>query len=326
MGGELTHGCRNGERIVVAARWVLTYDPVGRPQNILEINNDITARKQAEQELLKANAELEARVLERTRALAASKEMLELEVAERQKAQAALAQRSQALARSNAELEQFAYVASHDLQEPLRMVRSYVQLLDRKYGDLFDSKGKGYMHYAVDGATRMQSLIDDLLTYSRVDGQGGEFVPTDAGAVVRLAIQNLGSAIEESGARVLYDSLPTVSADGNQLLQVFQNLISNAIKFCDGVPEIRITAERENDAWRFAVKDNGIGIDPQYFERIFLIFQRLHSRRTYPGTGIGLAVCKRIIDRHGGRIWLESEPGEGTSFLFTLPDRPGSSK
>jgi PAS domain S-box-containing protein len=322
--GELEHSRRDGKRIVVASRWVLQRSANGESQAILEINNDITERKRAEESLRKAHMELEQRVQERTRDLKTSNELLELEIEERKRAESILAQQSAELARSNSELEQFAYIASHDLQEPLRMVGSYVQLLERNYRNLFDAKGEEYIAYAVDGAKRMQMLINDLLAYSRVGTQGNEFALTDCAGVVGLTIKNLQKAIQESGATITCDPLPTVLADKMQLLQLFQNLLANAIKFrAEQPPEIRITAKHTDSFWQFAVKDNGIGIEPRHFERIFLIFQRLHNRRQYPGTGMGLAICKKIVDRHGGTIWPVSEPGLGTTFFFTLPDKPG---
>ncbi|MDT7810270.1 MAG: hypothetical protein QOJ42_186 [Acidobacteriaceae bacterium] len=322
--GELEHSCRDGKRIVVASRWVLQRSANGQSQTILEINNDITERKRAEESLRMAHEELEQRVQERTRDLKTSNELLELEIEERKRAESILAQQSAELARSNSELEQFAYIASHDLQEPLRMVGSYVQLLERNYRNLFDAKGEEYIAYAVDGAKRMQMLINDLLAYSRVGTQGNEFALTDCAGVVGLTIKNLQKAIQESGATITCDPLPTVLADKMQLLQLFQNLLANAIKFrAEQPPEIRITAKHTDSFWQFAVKDNGIGIEPRHFQRIFLIFQRLHNRRQYPGTGMGLAICKKIVDRHGGTIWPVSEPGLGTTFFFTLPDKPG---
>jgi signal transduction histidine kinase len=233
---------------------------------------------------------------------------------------AELAQRSQELARSNAELEQLAYIASHDLQEPLRMVASYLQLLEQRYGGRLDADAHEFIGFAVDGATRMQALIDDLLTYSRVGSRAQPLQPTECMAVVEAVIRSVRVAIEESGTRVTYDPLPTVTGDATQLMQLFQNLIANAIKFRrDQGPEIHIHAEPEDGFWRFSVQDNGIGIAPEYFNRIFVMFQRLHSRSTYSGTGIGLAICQKIVERHGGRIWVESTPGTGSTFQFTLP-------
>jgi two-component system, chemotaxis family, sensor kinase Cph1 len=241
-------------------------------------------------------------------------------IAEAKKAAEELARTTQELARSNKELEEFAYVASHDLQEPLRMVSSYLSLLERRYKGKLDSDADEFIHFAVDGAKRMQQLIKDLLTYSRVGTRGKPFVPTDGYQSLAAALDNLQIAIQEQGAIITHDPLPTVKADGSQLTQLFQNLIGNAIKFHGAEkPQIHISAEEKDGEWEFAVKDNGIGIAPENFERIFVIFQRLHTREEYPGTGIGLSVCKRIVERHGGRIWLESEAGKGTTFHFTLP-------
>jgi hypothetical protein len=254
------------------------------------------------------------------------------DVTERKRAEETLARQAQELARSNAELEQFAYIASHDLQEPLRMVASYVKLLEQRYQGQLDSDADEFIFFAVDGASRMQALINDLLTYSRVGTRGKPFEPTDCSTCLNHALTNLKIAIEESGAVVTHDPLPTVMADAAQLVQLFQNLIGNAIKFHgDRRPEVHVGVKRregeshgEAAHWLFSVRDNGIGIEPQYFERIFLIFQRLHGRGEYPGTGIGLAVCRKIVERHGGRIWVESEPGKGSTFYFTLPDQGGN--
>ncbi len=223
------------------------------------------------------------------------------------------------LARSNEELEQFAYVASHDLQEPLRIVTGYVQLLERKYKTRLDADADQFLHYIVDGVTRMQQLISDLLNYSRVGTRGMPFRTVSMEAVVDRARANLTRVIEEAGAMVTYDTLPKVKADETQLVQLLQNLIYNGIKFrSDRAPQVHVSVRQEGDQQVFSVRDNGIGIERQYWDQIFLIFQRLHSRQKYPGTGIGLAICKRIIERHGGRIWLESEPGVGSTFYFTL--------
>jgi light-regulated signal transduction histidine kinase (bacteriophytochrome) len=227
------------------------------------------------------------------------------------------------LRRSNEELERFAYVASHDLQEPLRTVASYVQLLERRYGDRLDADAAEFIAFAVEGAKRMQRLIDDLLSFSRVGTRGGEMVPTDSGAVVDISLENLTAAIAESEARIERDALPVVRVDPIQLQHLFTNLIGNALKFRGKTrPLVRISAERDGVFWRFSVSDNGIGIDAQYFDRIFVIFQRLHLREEFQGTGIGLAICKKVVERHHGRIWVESTPGAGSTFLFTLPAEP----
>jgi PAS domain S-box-containing protein len=244
------------------------------------------------------------------------------DITERKQAEKALAQQAEELARSNAELERFAYVASHDLQEPLRMVVSYLQLLERRYQGKLDATADEFIAYAVDGAGRMQTLIRDLLSYSRVGTQTQSLTLVDSAAILEKAIANLQMAITESGAIVTHDPLPEVMVDPSQFAQLFQNLIGNAIKFhSEQLPQIHISAERVEDAWQFSVRDNGIGIEQEYTERIFIIFQRLHRRADYPGTGIGLAICRKIVERHGGRLWIESEPGQGSIFYFTLPDR-----
>jgi signal transduction histidine kinase len=224
------------------------------------------------------------------------------------------------LARSNKELEQFAYVASHDLQEPLRMVSSYTQLLEQRYRGRLDSDAHEFIAYAVDGARRMQRLINDLLEFSRVSTRGKPVEQVDANDVLGTVRANLTAAIEDAGALVTNEELPRVMIDPTQLGQLLQNLIGNAIKFRGaGPPRVHIAARERDGEWVFAVKDNGIGIEPEYFDRIFVIFQRLHVTADYPGTGIGLAVCKRIVERHGGRIWVESESGAGATFSFTVP-------
>jgi len=227
----------------------------------------------------------------------------------------------QELSRSNAELQQFAYIASHDLQEPLRMVTSYLQLIERRYKGQLDADADDFIQFAVDGAVRMRTLINDLLTYSRVGTQAHPFERMNCSKAVEDAIANLKVAIEENQAVVTYQDLPELEADSIQITQLFQNLISNAIKFRSEVqPQVEIEATHQDDVWQFAVSDNGIGIDPQYAERIFVIFQRLNNRVDYAGTGIGLAVCKKIVERHGGKIWVQSELGKGATFYFTIPD------
>jgi PAS domain S-box-containing protein len=242
------------------------------------------------------------------------------DITERKQAEAALHEAHEELKRSNSELEQFAYVASHDLQEPLRMVSSYTQLLGRRYGEKFDADAKEFMGYIVDGAARMKQLIEDLLAYSRVGTKGKDFKPVELDRALRRALGNLKAAIDESGAAVTHDPLPTLPADEAQLAQLFQNLIGNALKFrAEAAPRIRVQVSEMDKFVEFAVRDNGIGIEPQYFERIFMVFQRLHNKGEYPGTGIGLAICKKVVERHGGQIRVESRPGEGSAFIFTLP-------
>ena len=238
----------------------------------------------------------------------------------RRRAEIELEARATDLERSNADLEQFAYVASHDLQEPLRMVASYNQLLARRYKGKLDSDADEFIAFTVEGVARMQRLINDLLAYSRVGRRGKDFVEVDLEKVLAAARWNLESAIGESHAEITADALPTVSGDLAQLTQVFQNLIANAIKFHgEAPPRVHIGCRAEGSEIVLSFRDNGIGVDPQYFDRIFVIFQRLHPRETYPGTGIGLAICKKIVQRHGGRIWMESEPGKGATISFTLP-------
>src|SRR5215207_593746 len=246
-----------------------------------------------------------------------------VDITERKQAEQALIRTAEELRRSNTELEQFAYVSSHDLQEPLRMVSSYVQLLAKRYKGKLDADADDFIGFAVEGATRMQQLINDLLAYSRVGTQGKPFAPTDFEVVLENVLDNLQIAIAESEAVITHDPLPTLMADHVQMIQLFQNLIGNAIKFRNQAPRVHVYAERSDKNWQFAVRDNGVGIDPQFAERVFIIFQRLHTRAEYAGTGIGLAICKKIIERHGGRIWVEPVPEQGSIFHFTIPDTGG---
>ena len=241
-------------------------------------------------------------------------------ITDRKKSDQQMLQLTEDLKRSNQELEQFAYVASHDLQEPLRAVTSYTQLLAQRYQGNLDAKADKYINHIVDGASRMQQLINDLLAYSRLGTQGKKLELADCNAAVQQSLRNLQIAIAEKKAVIACDEMPTVMADESQLVQLFQNLIANSIKFCrQDIPLIDIAARRRENEWLFYVRDNGIGIDPEYADRIFIIFQRLHGRREYSGTGIGLAMCKRIVERHGGRIWVESQEGEGATFYFSIP-------
>ncbi|MFZ0866672.1 MAG: ATP-binding protein [Candidatus Sulfotelmatobacter sp.] len=231
-----------------------------------------------------------------------------------------LAKKVDELARSNADLEQFAYVASHDLQEPLRMVTAYTQLLGERYRGKLDENADKFIGYATEGAQRMQVLIQDLLAFSRVGRSGSASVSVDCNAVMKEVLQTLAAAIQESGAVVNHAELPAVWADRTQVAQVFQNLMGNAIKFRgEAPPMISVQAEKAGELCQFSVNDNGIGIAPEYTQNIFVVFQRLHARTEYPGNGIGLAICKKIIEHNGGRIWVESQPGSGSSFKFTLP-------
>jgi two-component system sensor histidine kinase/response regulator len=247
------------------------------------------------------------------RQLAAQNAQLQQEIAVRAETQAALQ-------RSNTEFEQLAYVASHDMQEPLRKIASYLQLLSQRYQGQLDADADEFIGYAVDGAKRMQALINDLLAFSRVGTKAKPIAPTDCNLIVRTALADLQFAIEDSGARIDVDDLPMVMGDATQLSQLFRNLLSNAIKFHrDEPPVVRVSTERNGASWRFTVSDNGIGIAAEYFERIFVIFQRLHGRSQYAGTGIGLAICKKIVERHGGQIEVRSIVGQGSTFTFTLP-------
>ncbi len=242
------------------------------------------------------------------------------DIAERRRTQRELARQAEELKISNAELEQFAYVASHDLQEPLRMVSSYLQLLEHRYSGKLDNEANDFIQFAIDGATRMQRLTSDLLTYSRVGTHQREFGPVCCEDVLDQVLSNLQVAVEEESAVIIRDPLPVVVANGGQLPQLFQNLIGNGLKFHgDEPPRIYISAEENANEWVFSVRDDGIGIDPEHREDIFQIFQRLHSREQYPGTGIGLATCKKIVQNHGGRIWVEAGFDKGANFYFTIP-------
>ncbi|MBI4962383.1 MAG: GHKL domain-containing protein [Desulfomonile tiedjei] len=244
-----------------------------------------------------------------------------MDITERKQAEDALKQTLADLTRTNADLEQFAYVASHDLQEPLRNVASCLQLLEKKCGDKLDADAIQYISYAVEGAVRMKALIQDLLSYSRVGTRGKPLGPTDCELILAHAVRNLNPAISEARAVITHDPLPTITADDTQLLQVFQNLIANAVKFrTDQPPQVHVSAVKAKNEWIFSVKDNGIGIDSRHFDRIYVIFQRLNKRNQYDGTGIGLAIVKKVVERHRGQVWVESQLGTGTTFYFTIPE------
>ena len=281
--GEFCNKKKNGELFWESASISPVRNTKGVIANFVAVNEDITVRKQFDEKLKQALVELK---------------------------------------RSNTELEQLVYVASHDLQEPLRMVASYVQLLQRRYKDKIDDDANDFIAYAVDGAKRMQGLINDLLAYSRVGSRGKDFDPIDCETVIDRVVGNLEASIKGSGAVVTHDSMPTVMADSSQIVQLFQNLIGNAIKYRnEEIPRVHISAKENGKNMIFSVNDNGLGIDPQYYERIFTIFQRLHGKKEYSGTGIGLAICKKIVERHGGEIWVESQPGKGSTFYFTIPKK-----
>src|SRR6185369_2703585 len=274
---------KDGTPIWVALTMTVERTPAGAAQYEIAIYDDIDSRKQAEAALKTAHDEL---------------------------------------TRSNAELEQFAYVASHDLQEPLRMVASYTQLLGKRYADKLEGDAKEFMAFIVDGAGRMKQLIEDLLAYSRVGTRGKDFKPVKLDAVVERAKVNLRGALEDSGGTFTHDPLPEVMGDESQLVQLVQNLAGNALKFRgEAKPAVHVSFTDKENEYAIVVADNGIGIDPQYFERIFMVFQRLHDKGQYPGTGIGLAICKKVVDRHGGHLWVESAPGKGSCFKFSLPKK-----
>jgi len=284
---EIEHDFKTLGRRIMVLNASRIFHETKRMQMILLAIEDITERKRAERELKQAEA---------------------------------LKQAVEALELSNRDLEQFAYVASHDLQEPLRMVSSFTQLLAKRYQGKLDKDADDFIDYIVAGAKRMQTLINDLLTYSRVDTRGESFKPMDSEATFSQATANLKVAIEEAEAVITHDPLPPLIADNSQIVQLFQNLLGNAIKFHGKEPpRIHVSARQENNEWVFSFRDNGIGIAPEYFDRVFVIFQRLHSREEYPGTGTGLAICKRIVERHGGRIWVESEINKGSTFYFAIP-------
>jgi PAS domain S-box-containing protein len=286
---------------------------------VLSAIRDITERRRTQEALRRAHDELEQRVTERTAELLQANAYLQEEIAARQRVEEHLERVNADLRRSNQELEQFAYVASHDLQEPLRKVANYTELLARRYTGQLDANATKYLDYVVDGATRMQRLIRDLLEYARVLREA-PYTLTDMEEVVKAVLANLDMAIQECHGQVTYDPLPTLQANPLQMEQLLQNLISNALKFRGPEPpHVHISAVPLPQGWEFAVCDNGIGIEPQYVERIFGVFQRLHTRTAYPGTGIGLAICQKIVERHGGRIWVASTPGQGATFYYTIP-------
>jgi PAS domain S-box-containing protein len=292
-------------------------------ESLTPLIGEAIRRFQAEAELAKHRDHLEELVAQRTRELEAANEQLRTEVASREIAEEALLHAAEALKRSNLDLEQFGYVASHDLQEPLRAVAGFVRLLEHRFPEKLDAKMREYIAGAAEGATRMERLITDLLTFSRLSTEGSAFTPANLAAPLNVALRNLQFSILSANATVTIDPLPTASVDESQMAQLFQNLIANALKFrSEHAPQIHIGARSEEGRWVLWVRDNGIGIEPQYFERIFQVFQRLHTRNKYPGTGIGLAICKKIVERHGGQIWVESQPGLGSTFYFSLPGAP----
>ncbi|MBC7474832.1 MAG: response regulator [Candidatus Sericytochromatia bacterium] len=282
---------------------------------------EIYERKKVEDELRNYQNKLESMVENRTLELLKSNEMLKQEIEDRIKIESDLAKRTEDLARVNDELKQFAYIASHDLQEPLRMVSSYTRLLAKRYKDKLDDDANDYINFAVDGAVRMQKLIDSLLYYSRVGTLLKKLKTIALNEIVENVKFNLQLLIEETHATITSDALPELKSDSTQMTQLFQNLMSNSLKYVkEGVePIINISVKKRNSDWLFSITDNGIGIDKDDYERVFIVFQRLHSKNEYSGTGMGLAICKKIIEYHNGQIWLESEIGKGSTFYFTLP-------
>ena len=259
----------------------------------------------------------------RTAELVQTNKQLEMEIIERKRSQEALEERAKELAQTIADLERFTYVASHDLQEPFRNVTNCMEILRRRYEDKLGQDAKELIRYAIDSSVRLKKLIDGLSVYSGVIARGGDFGPTDCEQVFDRAVAELQSLVQERGAVITHDPLPAVWADRSQLVQVFENLLANAVKFSEKPPRIHVSVTRESDELVFSVADNGIGIEPQYFDRIFTIFQRLHHGNAYPGIGVGLAVAKKIIERHRGRIWVESGSEKGATFFFTIPEKAG---
>jgi signal transduction histidine kinase len=277
----------------------------------------------AEKRLRTAHAAVESHAAE----LALANSKLQSEIEQRIESERELAVRTKELERSNEELERFAYVASHDLQEPLRAVASHVQILAEDYKGKLDADADESIHHAIEGAAHMRLLIHDLLAYSRVNRKNEPLEAMPASEALTKALRHLAVSVRESNAEVVCGELPLVEADPTQLIQLFQNLVGNALKFRgSSPPRVRVSADRTDEGWLFSVRDNGIGIDPQYNDRIFAPFERLHGRHEYPGTGVGLAICKKIVERHGGRIWVESKPGEGSTFRFTMPAIEGKSE
>jgi PAS domain S-box-containing protein len=304
------------------------------PPAVVEVVESLTPligealrRFQAEGELAKHRDHLEELVKQRTCELEAANKQLRQEVAARGVAEEALLRAAEDLKRSNLDLEQFGYVASHDLQEPLRAVAGYVSLLEHRFPEKVDAKMREYIAGAAEGATRMEQLITDLLAFSRLSTDGRTFAEANVGAALDTALRNLQFSIRAANAAVTSDPLPTLRVDESQIVQLFQNLIANALKFrSERPPRVHIGVRLEEGRWVFRVEDNGIGIDPQHSERIFQVFQRLHTRKVYPGTGIGLAICKKIVERHGGKIWVESQPGQGSTFCFSIPAAPSRAR
>ncbi len=319
---EIRH--RVGRVVPVLYNATVYRDETGGVAGVFAAARDMTEQKRAEAALRTAYNELDDRVKERTADLVEANRQLEQEIAEHRATADQLRRKSEELARSNRELQQFAYIASHDLQEPLRAISGFTELLERRYRGQIDERADRYINFIIDGTDQMQQVIQDLLAYSRVQTKAHEFDLIDANRALEQALCNLQVSIRERGARVTVEGpLPEIFADGIQLTQVFQNLIGNALKFQrpGATPEIRVSAVREGSDWAFSIADNGIGIDARHLDRIFMLFQRLHAKGDYEGTGIGLAICKRIVERHGGSIAVRSTPGAGSTFTFSIPTR-----
>ena len=285
---------------------IASRDMEGDYTQCLSAVSDITEYKRAEEIIRISYDEMEKRVQQRTHELKNITEKL--------------ARSNEKLARSNTELRDFVYAASHDLQEPLRVIAGFANLLAKRYKGKLDEKADNYVGFITDGVESMYGVIKDLLEYSRIETTSKSFKSTDSSKALNQAISNLKASVEESGTEITVDALPAIMADDSQIVRLFQNLISNAIKFrSKEPPKIHISAAEVENGWLFSVQDNGIGIDPQYGKRIFVIFQRLHTREEYPGTGLGLTICARIVERHGGTIWVESGIGKGSTFFFTIP-------
>jgi two-component system, chemotaxis family, sensor kinase Cph1 len=297
---------KGGKEFHAQLESVARQDEKGDSSQLRIAVTDITLRKRAETEIKELNETLEMKVAERTAELEIEKRKCEL--------------RTEDLDRSNKDLQQFAYVASHDLQEPLRNVATCLQMLEKKYKNKLDADADRFIGYAVESASWMRDLIMDLLEFSRIGTKVKPPKPTDCEEVLDRTLKGLRSTISEAEAEITHDPLPTVAVDETQLLQVFQNLIGNAIKFRrDEPPKVHVSAVKNKKEWQFSVRDNGIGIESEHLDRIFVIFQRIHKRSQYDGTGMGLAIVKKVVERHGGRVWAESQPGKGTTFYFTMP-------
>jgi len=318
--GELSFSLPDGRHVETLENYFLLTDENNQPRYIADLVTDFTEYKKMERELKRYQEELEERVKERTAQLAQSNEDLQKEIGERRKVESALREKTEALKISNRELEEFAYVASHDLREPLRKISTFADLLSKKYQSHLDEKGERYIYYMVDAANRLQEMIDALLHFSRVSRKAFGIESLDLNTIINHVLNDLEMVIQESKATINYSDLPVIQGNQKLIRMLFQNLISNAIKYRkDNAPSIKISAIKESHTWHFTVTDNGIGIAPNFSERIFGIFQRLHTHDEYPGSGIGLSICRKIINQYNGKIWVESDVGQGATFHIVLP-------